>query len=100
MSDIAKRSLRTRIARSVEAIHRSFVDNLPNSAPFQVCADFQDYVDCQARVGEAYQDQDQWTRMFILNMAHCGKFSSDRAIREYNTDMWHVPPLRVAISKT
>jgi starch phosphorylase len=51
-------------------------------------------------VGEAYQDQDQWTRMFILNMAHCGKFSSDRAIREYNTDMWHVPPLRVAISKT
>ena len=81
-------------------LFRPLIDNLLNSDPFLVCADFQDYVDCQARVGDAYLDQDQWTRMSILNVAHCGRFSSDRAIREYNSDIWHVPPLPVVISKT
>jgi starch phosphorylase len=56
-------------------------------------ADYQAYVDCQQRVQEAYRDRARWTRMSILNCARVGRFSSDRSIREYCRDIWHVTPL-------
>ena len=40
-------------------------------------------------------DQDQWTRMSILNAARSGFFSSDRTVRDYNRDIWHVEPVPV-----
>jgi len=78
---------------------RPLTDNLLNSDPFLVCADYQDYVSCQSTVSQAYQDQEQWSRMSVLNVARCGRFSSDRAVREYNADVWHVRPLPVKLSK-
>jgi len=78
-------------------LFRHLVDNLLNSDPFFVFADFQDYLDCQLRVDESYRDQEQWTRMSILNVARCGRFSSDRAIREYCEDIWRVSPSPVKI---
>jgi len=80
-------------------LFRPLTDNLLNSDPFLVCADFQDYIDCQAQASQAYQDQEHWSRMSILNVARCGRFSSDRAIREYNADIWQVPPLSVEMSR-
>jgi starch phosphorylase len=55
-------------------------------------ADFESYVDCQRRVGDAYSDQANWTRMSILNAARVGRFSSDRSIRDYCRDIWNVHP--------
>ncbi|MEI8164496.1 MAG: glycogen/starch/alpha-glucan phosphorylase [Betaproteobacteria bacterium] len=80
------------------SLFRPLTDNLLNSDPFLVCTDYQDYVACQSKVSLAYQDQEQWSRMSILNVARCGRFSSDRAVREYNTDVWHVKPLPVRLS--
>jgi starch phosphorylase len=57
-----------------------------------VLADFQAYVECQSEVARAYADPEHWTRMSILNVARMGKFSSDRAIREYCRDIWSVQP--------
>ena len=55
-----------------------------------VLADYQAYIDCQDAAAQAYRDQERWTRMSILNVARMGKFSSDRAIREYCEKIWRV----------
>ncbi len=56
--------------------------------PWMVLADFREYIDAQERVAQAWQDKAKWTRMSILNTASSGFFSTDRTMREYNTDIW------------
>ncbi len=54
-------------------------------------ADFRSYVDAQQRAGHLFQDQSQWQRVSILNTASSGHFSSDRTIRSYAQEIWHLP---------
>jgi starch phosphorylase len=79
-------------------VFRPLVENLLGSDPFLVLADFESYVACQERVAEAWQDAERWTRMSILNTARSGKFSSDRAVREYCDGIWDVARTPVAIT--
>jgi starch phosphorylase len=65
---------------------------------YAVLADFQAYSDCQARAAEAYRDETGWIRKSILNVARMGRFSSDRAIREYSRKIWGAQPAPVLIS--
>jgi starch phosphorylase len=58
--------------------------------PWMVAADFRSYTNAQQRAAEAYKDQEKWTRMSILNTAASGKFSTDRTIQEYNSEIWHL----------
>lgn len=44
-----------------------------------------------------YQDQKKWTQMVIKNIAASGKFSSDRTITEYATQIWGVEPTDLKI---
>src|SRR5271166_2433865 len=76
-----------------QGLFRPIVDSLLGSDEYLLLADYQSYVDCQERVSQAYLDQEHWTRMSILNTARMGKFSSDRSIREYAHNIWHVQPL-------
>jgi starch phosphorylase len=62
---------------------------------FFVLADYASYIKCQEKVSAAYRDREQWMRMAILNIARSGKFSSDRAIREYSNKIWKIEPLQV-----
>jgi starch phosphorylase len=57
-------------------------------------ADFRSYVDAQQRAADSFRDQEQWTRMSILNTAASGKFSSDRTIKEYNDEIWKLKPVK------
>ena len=70
--------------------------NLRGHDPYLVCADYRAYLECQEQVGAAFLDTPRWTRMSILNCARVGRFSSDRAIREYAVDIWKVAPVPVA----
>ena len=69
------------------------MDSLLYHDEYLVLADYQAYVDCQDEVGRTFRDQKRWTRMSILNVARMGKFSSDRAIREYCEHIWKARPL-------
>jgi starch phosphorylase len=69
------------------------VESLLTRDDYMLLADYQSYVDCQQRVSDSYSDQDNWTRMSILNTARVGRFSSDRSIHEYCRDIWNVQPM-------
>ena len=86
-----------RFSRGDPEVFRPLVDNLLNSDPFLVLADYADYLACQERVSAVWRDAERWTRISILNTARAGKFSSDRAIREYCDQIWNVPPVRVEL---
>ncbi len=61
---------------------------LPRGDHYMHLADLAAYLKTQGEVGSLYLDPDAWTRRAILNVAHSGKFSSDRTIAEYASDIW------------
>ena len=62
-----------------------------------ILKDFHSYADAQKRVMEAYKDEEGWAKSAILNIAHAGKFSSDRTIQEYVYDIWHLDKITVEV---
>lgn len=70
-------------------------DNLYYSDPFLCLADFRSYSDAQEKVNEAFLDKKRWAKMAILNTARMGKFSSDRTISQYASEIWHLDPCPV-----
>ena len=58
-----------------------------------VLKDFGSYSMAQRRLNADYADRQKWLKMAITNTAMSGIFSSDRTIREYNDNIWHLEPL-------
>jgi starch phosphorylase len=78
-------------------VFRPIVDGLLHDDPYMLLADYQSYVDCQQEVSRRYLDTGNWTRMSILNTARSGKFSSDRTIRQYCSEIWRAEPVPVSL---
>jgi starch phosphorylase len=76
-------------------VFRPLVDCLIYHDPYLVLADYAAYTRCQEEVQRVYQDVHRWTRMSILNVARIGRFSSDRAVREYCDEIWKVSAVPV-----
>ena len=74
-------------------LYAPLVDDLLHHDPFLVLADFRAYADCQRTVEAAWRTPGAWLRSSILNTARAGRFSSDRAIREYAHTIWNVSPV-------
>ncbi len=62
-----------------------------------ILKDFRAYADAQEKVEEVYRDKERWAKMALLNTACCGKFSSDRTIREYVEDIWKLDGVKVDV---
>jgi len=71
-------------------VFSALLDNLINHDPFCVMADINDYLDAQDRVSSAWEDQDNWNTMSLLNIARSGFFSSDRSIKDYCDRVWQI----------
>ena len=52
--------------------------------------DFQSYQDTRLRANRDYRDRIAFGRKCLMNTASAGKFSSDRTIRQYATEIWHI----------
>jgi len=77
-------------SRGDRNLFRPLIDNLLNSDPYLLFADYQSYVDCQDQVSATFLDQEKWAKMSIYNAARMGRFSSDRAVQEYCRKIWDV----------
>ncbi len=66
---------------------------------YMLLADLRDYIETQDRVDAAFKDSEGWARKSILNVARAGRFSSDRTIAEYTSEIWHVKPVKVPNQK-
>jgi len=78
-------------------LFQPLLDSLQHQDPYYTCADFASYLACQQQVSNVFQDEDQWTRMSILNTARMGRFSSDRSIQEYSDDIWKLSPVPIQL---
>ena len=63
-----------------------------------ILADFKSYAAAQERVESKYRNSEEWYKSAILNIAHSGKFSSDRTIQEYVDDIWKLDKIEVKSS--
>lgn len=70
---------------------------LHHNDEYLVLKDFASYVDAHQRVEREYLNRKKWARMCITNIAHSGAFSSDRSIREYAEQIWHLKPVNVEV---
>jgi len=80
-------------------LFRPIYDELVNIDEYFLMADFDAYLAAQRAVEKAYTDKVLWTRMSILNVARCGKFSSDRTIGEYAKDIWDIEPVPIFLTE-
>jgi len=61
-----------------------------NRDPYLNLIDLEDYIRCQEQVAQTYQNKEQWSKMAIYNVAGMGKFSSDRTIQQYASEIWGI----------
>jgi starch phosphorylase len=77
-------------------LFRSIYDSLLNSNggepadQYFILKDSKAYAEAQKQVDIAYRNQSKWAKMAMLNTAKSGKFSSDRTIEEYATQIWNL----------
>lgn len=76
--------------------YRNIFDSLVNLGDnYQLLADYRSYVDMQDKVDQLYRQPQAWYQRTLDNIVKMGYFSSDRAIREYADEIWHIQPIKL-----
>ncbi len=57
---------------------------------YYLLLDFNDYVETKKKVNADYKNKKEFYKKCWINMCNAGKFSSDRTIKEYAKDIWHI----------
>ena len=65
-----------------------------NPDTYFVLKDFEPYRQAQEKIDKLYRDKKTWSKMALANIAHSGKFSSDRTIKEYANEIWNIKPVK------
>ena len=67
-----------------------FDEIMNNNDCYFILKDLPEYIKAQQKVEKLYQDKDKWAEMCLINIAGSGFFSSDRTIKDYVKDIWHL----------
>ncbi|MCH4038927.1 MAG: glycogen/starch/alpha-glucan family phosphorylase [Lachnospiraceae bacterium] len=67
-------------------------NELLNKDWFMTFPDYTDYCETKERMLQDTQDKKAWAKKTLINIAKAGFFSSDRTIRQYNDEIWHLTP--------
>lgn len=76
-------------------LFRELYTSLLEEDQYFILKDFRSYEEAQKEVERRYRDRAGWAKSVMLNVACCGKFSSDRTIEEYVEDIWHLEKVNV-----
>ena len=76
-------------------LFRGLYDSLMNKDQYFILKDFDSYCEAHKKVDAYYRDEKAWARSAMLNTAKCGKFSADRTIEEYATEIWNLKKVTV-----
>lgn len=60
---------------------------------YMLLADYRHYMNAQMQIERDFRERDSWARKAVLNIAHVGRFSADRAVHEYAGKIWNVKPI-------
>lgn len=95
-----------RLSKTVEALRHGFAGNsfegmanylLHGSGiadPYMCMADFDSYFNAYSSACSCYLNKEEWLKKSLCNIASAGYFSSDRSIREYAENIWHIHPVK------
>ena len=61
---------------------------------FMTLLDLREYIEVKERMLASYEDRLHWAKMALINIAHAGFLSSDRAVAQYNEEIWRLKPDR------
>ncbi|MDO5546025.1 MAG: glycogen/starch/alpha-glucan phosphorylase [Eubacteriales bacterium] len=64
-----------------------------NSDQYRLLLDYESYVNAKLQANRDYADRMAFGRKCLMNVASAAKFSSDRTIRQYAEEIWHIKPL-------
>ncbi len=78
-------------------LFRDLYDSLTKEDMYFILKDFDSYADAHKRIDEAYRDEVKWAKMAMLNTACSGKFTSDRTIEQYATEIWNLEKVQVKL---
>ena len=84
--------------RMLETGHRENLERLYNEIRcrdrYMTLLDFESYIEVKERMLRDYEDREAWNRKSLINIAGAAYFSADRAIAEYNRDIWKLKSFR------
>ncbi|MGN0242452.1 MAG: glycogen/starch/alpha-glucan phosphorylase [Lachnospiraceae bacterium] len=78
-------------------LFRPLYDSLLNKDQYFILKDFDSYAEAHRKIDAAYRDEEAWAKAAILNTACSGKFTSDRTIEEYATQIWNLTKVKVEL---
>ena len=71
---------------------RTLFDQLLSNDQYYLLLDYASYVEAKLKANEEYADRETFGKKCLMNIASAAKFSSDRTIRQYAEEIWHIKP--------
>ena len=80
---------------SFKELYKALTDGASWHVPdhYYLIGDLNSYVEAKLKVNKDYKDSIAFARKCWLNMCNAGKFSSDRTIKDYAENIWHIKPV-------